>query len=135
MGKAIRPNSTLATLVLLLAVSQVALCQCAAGRCTPLRKAPEVARQAGNPYEGQAVAAQAGARLFRRHCASCHGSDAKGGVGKAPPLLSAEVKAAQPGALFWVLRNGSLGSGMPSFSWLPDERRWQIITWLRRMNE
>jgi hypothetical protein len=38
---------------------------------------------------------------------------------------------ASPGTLFWVLRNGSLRRGMPSFAHLPEPARWQIITFLQ----
>jgi len=54
-------------------------------------------------------------------------------MGKAPPLNQAEVREASPGALFWVLRNGSLKRGMPSFAHLPDAQRWQIITYLKTL--
>ena len=33
------------------------------------------------------------------------------------------MKGASPGALFWLLRNGSLSGGMPSWSYLPPEGR------------
>ena len=85
-----------------------------------------------NPLEGQENARRAGAKLFARECASCHGENAHGGLGKAPPLRQAEVYGAAPGALFWILRNGALHRGMPSFAHLPEPQRWQIITWLQR---
>jgi|SRR5579884_46946 len=100
---------------------------------SPLQRAGTVLQSATNPYQGNREAERAGAKLFRRYCAACHGEDARGN-GKAPPLLSPEVGGAMPGALFWVLRNGSLVSGMPSFSRLPEAQRWQIIAWLQRLN-
>ena len=42
---------------------------------------------------------------------------------------------ASPGALFWVLRNGSLKRGMLSFAHLPEAQRWQIITYLKTLKE
>jgi mono/diheme cytochrome c family protein len=100
---------------------------------SPLERAGAVSRSEPNPYQGNREAERAGAKLFRRYCAACHGEDARGN-GKAPPLVSPEVGGAMPGALFWVLRNGSLASGMPSFSRLPEAQRWQIIAWLQRLN-
>lgn len=84
-----------------------------------------------NPLEKNEPARRAGAKLFARECASCHGENGVGGLGKAPPLRQNEVYGAAPGALFWVLRNGSLNRGMPSFAHLPVPQRWQIITWLQ----
>jgi len=86
-----------------------------------------------NPLEGNERARRAGAKLYARECAACHGSNREGGQ-KAPPLNKPEVYQARPGTLLWVLRNGSLHTGMPSFAHLPEPERWQIITWLRQVN-
>jgi len=32
-----------------------------------------------------------------------------------------------------VLRNGSLRHGMPSFAHLPEQQRWQIVTYLKSL--
>jgi len=50
---------------------------------------------------------------------------------KAPPLVGQEIHDARSGALFWVLKHGSLRRGMPSFAHLPEARRWQIVTFLK----
>ena len=85
-----------------------------------------------NPYEGQPEAVLAGRKLFRRHCAGCHGADARG-QGKAPDLHSPVVQGAAPGTLLWFLKNGNLREGMPSWSRLPDERLWQIVSYLKTL--
>ena len=100
-------------------------------RVLPLQQAPAKAVQVQNPYAGQEDAIKAGAKLFHRDCATCHGRGAEGYT--APPLNSRIVREAAPGALFWVLRNGSIMHGMPSFSHLPDEQRWQIVTYLKSL--
>ena len=89
-----------------------------------------VARQ--NPYSTRPEAAQAGAKLFVDHCAQCHGADASG-HGSAPSLKSESVQERSDTALFAFLRNGDLRHGMPSWSRLTDERRWQIVTYLRTL--
>jgi mono/diheme cytochrome c family protein len=99
---------------------------------TLVQQAPPKTRELHNPFEGQQRATRAGAKLFARECAPCHGSDGFG-IGNAPPLNQADVRDARPGALFWVLRNGSLKRGMPSFSHLPEAQRWQIITYLKTL--
>ena len=100
------------------------------GKASPVQHAPAPASQQTNPYEGQQQARRAGAKLYRRECAACHGADGRG-LRKALPLAAPEVREASPGTLFWVLRNGSIYRGMPSFSHLPDEQRWQIVTYLK----
>src|SRR5438105_234669 len=86
---------------------------------TLVQQAPPTGKPLSNPFEGQERARQAGAKLFARECAACHGPDGRG-MGKAPPLNQADVHEASPGALSWVLRNGSLKGGMPSFAHLPE---------------
>jgi len=76
--------------------------------------------------------AMAGQKLFRQHCSGCHGMDAKG-THYAPPLRSNEVAAMDTDALFRFVTNGDLRRGMPSWSRLPDERRWQIVAYLKSL--
>ncbi|HZQ54140.1 MAG TPA: cytochrome c [Bryobacteraceae bacterium] len=97
-----------------------------------LQRVPPAAAKRRNPFAGSEPDRRAGAKLFRQECAACHGRDAKG-IGKAPPLTNPLVRQADPGKLFWILQNGSLRRGMPSFSHLPDEERWQIVTYLKSL--
>jgi mono/diheme cytochrome c family protein len=97
---------------------------------TPIRRAPSATATLSNPVDGNERAQRAGAKLYARECAACHGMKRQG-LGKAPALNRAEVYQAAPGTLFWVLRNGSIWHGMPSFAHLPEEQRWQIISFLR----
>jgi mono/diheme cytochrome c family protein len=79
----------------------------------------------------QGDAERAGAKLYQRYCASCHGSKATGGK-KAPSLVTEKVKTATAGQLATILRSGIAAKGMPSFARLPEQQREQIIEWLRR---
>jgi mono/diheme cytochrome c family protein len=99
-------------------------------RQSPIEEAPPSAARWTNPLQGSADAARAGAKLYARECAECHGSHREGS-GKAPSLNREVVYRSSPGTLFWVLRNGSLHEGMPSFAHLPEPQRWQIITFLQ----
>jgi mono/diheme cytochrome c family protein len=103
----------------------------AAAAMSPVQRAPERSRALVNPLEGREDAVRAGEKLYRRECASCHGAGRQG-KGRAPSLRQDEVVESEPGALYWVLTNGSLGTGMPSFAHLPPAERWQIVSWLRR---
>ncbi len=126
-----------ATLAMLLSVSFVFGAACFGERQNRSAKesrlwhAPPAARSWQNPYEGQPDAVRAGQKLFRRYCAECHGQDAQGSD-RAPDLHSA-VRDAAPGELVWFLKNGDLPAGMPSWSRLPDQQRWQIVTFLRTL--
>jgi mono/diheme cytochrome c family protein len=100
-----------------------------AGYRSPVERAPAKAAKLINPFEGNENARLAGGKLFARECAPCHGKNRQG-RGRAPSLNQAEVREGPPGILFWVLRNGSLSRGMPSFAHLPEQQRWQIITFL-----
>ena len=97
---------------------------------TPVQPAPERAVHVANPLANEAGASRAGAKLYARECAACHGLAGEG-MGKALPLMASEVHAAAPGALFWVLTNGSLRREMPSFAHLPEAQRWQIVGYLK----
>lgn len=68
---------------------------------------PASAAACTNPFEGEDRARIAGAKLFARECAACHGANGAG-IGKALPLNQADVQTAAPSALFWFLRNGLL---------------------------
>jgi cytochrome c oxidase cbb3-type subunit 2 len=95
---------------------------------------PEKDRTQVNPYAGKADAIAAGGKLFGEHCSKCHGADLAG-RGSKPPLRSETVQNASDGELFWMLRNGDLRHGMPSWSSLPDPSRWQIVAFLRSSQE
>lgn len=104
----------------------------AAGDGLWVSKVPEKDRGRHNPFEGNPSAQAAGAKLFKQNCASCHGDDAQG-KGRHPSLHSERVHNATPGELQWLLTNGSMKNGMPSWSRLPEQQRWQIITFLKSL--
>ncbi len=98
-----------------------------------MKHVPEADHQRFNPVAGQPDAIAGGRRLFLDHCAKCHGEDALG-RGKRPSLRSTRVQEqATPGDLAWLLRNGSLAKGMPSWSALPEPSRWQIIAFVKSL--
>lgn len=94
-------------------------------------RVPAADRARVNPYQGQADAVAAGGRLYGDHCASCHGENLTGRRGK-PSLRDPIVQGATDGELFWLLRNGDLRHGMPSWSGLPEPERWQIIAYVKK---
>ncbi|MFZ0707719.1 MAG: c-type cytochrome [Candidatus Korobacteraceae bacterium] len=97
-----------------------------------MNRVSENDRNKVNPYSGQPQAIAAGGRMFADHCAQCHGPDALG-HGKRPSLRTSEVQSASDGEIFWILRNGYLRRGMPSWSSLPEQTRWQIISYVKSL--
>jgi len=94
------------------------------------QEAPASAAAMPNPYQGSAQAAAAGKTLYGQNCAQCHGANLQG-IGPAPALSSPAIKSAKPGELFWFITSGKVSAGMPSWSALPKNQRWQIVTFLQ----
>lgn len=77
----------------------------------------------------------AGAKLYREHCAVCHGTGggdktaiAKGMYPPPPQLFRGKgVTDDPPGETYWKAANGIRLTGMPSFhDSLTDEQLWQV---------
>jgi putative heme-binding domain-containing protein len=65
-------------------------------------------------------------------CAACHGPNAEGGRG--PRLIkSSGVRGMNNRRLFSTIKDGVKGTDMPP-STLPDERVWEIVTYVRALN-
>jgi mono/diheme cytochrome c family protein len=97
-----------------------------------MTKVPERDRARKNPFDSEANAVAAGGKLFRQNCSSCHGSEATG-LKNRPNLHSERIRVATPGELEWLLKNGSMKNGMPSWSRLPEQQRWQIVAFLKSL--
>jgi len=98
-----------------------------------LGKVPPDEHQKTNPYSGQPDAIAAGRRIYADHCRKCHGENAEG-TKKRPPLRSDIVQQiATDGDLHWLLVNGYMKKGMPSWSKLPDPQLWQLITYIKSL--
>lgn len=97
-----------------------------------LRRVPDEDRPRTNPFAHQAQAAAAGKQLFADNCSKCHGADANGHANR-PSLRSPRVRHASDGELAWMLKNGDPYKGMPPWSSLPEQQRWQIIAYLRTL--
>ena len=101
---------------------------------SPFHDAPSSATHLVNPYAGQANAAEAGASLYAGHCAACHGTHAEG-TGNIPALAHSAVQAAPDGELFWFITTGNVNDGMPGWATLREQQRWQIVTYLKTLND
>jgi glucose/arabinose dehydrogenase len=94
--------------------------------------APASSAQLKNPYAGQNAAVAAGARLYTMNCGSCHGISGRG-TGNVPPLSQGPTQSVADGEVFWFITTGSVNNGMPSWASLPEQKRWQIVTYLKSL--
>jgi len=100
-----------------------------------MRHVPAKDHDRKNPYEGQADAVAAGRLVFEDHCSKCHGENAEG-TKKRPSLRSARVQQeATEGDLHWLLVNGNMARGMPSWSKLGDPQIWQTIRYVKSLGQ
>lgn len=101
--------------------------------------------QLTNPFEKSAddmqAAADRGAIVFESFCTSCHGGDGNGngpvaqrGFPPPPSLLTGKSREMKDGQLFHILVHGQ--NNMPSFAvQLPPSRRWDVINYIRRLQQ
>jgi len=87
---------------------------------------PEKDDTRANPIAGNPEEVAPGAAIYKDRCAHCHGP-----TGWATP----SPKSAADGDLEWFLRQGDLRHGMPSWSSLPRGQRWQIVAYLRSLQQ
>jgi putative copper export protein/mono/diheme cytochrome c family protein len=91
------------------------------------------------PYTAASIVR--GQRLYREHCANCHGAwgagDGPAAVGlrpKPPDLNGSRIAAHTAGDLFWWLTHGVGESAMPGFGTrLSPEARWDVVNFVRTL--
>ena len=121
------------------------------GICPQIRKtvqAPANIIRQRNPLEKNREVLYAGESLFQLEaqptaCKICHGVTGNGlGImaqGLNPPprnfTCRSTMESISDGQLFWIIRNGSPGTGMPAFKNLKDKQIWQIVHYLRKFSE
>ena len=81
-----------------------------------------------------AATGQTGAQLFSQHCASCHGSDGKGGTG-VPLANKSFQEQVSDHFLFSTIRYGRPGRVMPTFSHLTDKDINAIVAHVRTLTD
>lgn len=94
--------------------------------------APDSAKSMKNPYEGQADAVTAGKTLYARNCLACHGKSGQG-TGNVPSLVDGKLEGVTQGEIFWFVTKGDKDNGMPSWAFLPEKSRWEIISYVETM--
>jgi mono/diheme cytochrome c family protein len=124
------------TLAILIVIALAGLAQNSGYVQDPSWQAPAKAAAKQNPLAGNPGAAIGGRKLFQRECAECHGQSGNGVIAKkAANLQLPSVQEQSDGTLFWKITNGNPRRGMPSFSSLPEMQRWQLVLYLRTLNQ
>ncbi|HEX3738102.1 MAG TPA: PQQ-dependent sugar dehydrogenase [Terriglobales bacterium] len=95
--------------------------------------APASAIAEKNPYAGQAAAVDAGKAVYSSTCITCHGPAGQG-TGNVPPLVKGAAQSASDGEVFWYITKGDIENGMPSWKSLPEEQRWQVVTYIKSLS-
>ncbi len=120
----------------LLATICATLTMCVASRLIAqdahFHNAPVASAQRKNPFAGQDAAVTTGAELYTTNCASCHGANGQG-TGNIPPLTEGPTQTVPDGEVFWFITTGSVKNGMPPWGGLPEEQRWQIVSFLKSL--
>ncbi len=122
--------------------SGAASAQCPQRRATV--SAPQLFLEMKNPLEKSDANIEQGRLLFQQNaepsCALCHGMSGDGlgqmGAALVPPprnfTCADTMDSVSDGQLFWIIKNGSEGTGMPAFGNLNEESIWQVILYIRQ---
>jgi glucose/arabinose dehydrogenase len=116
----------------LISVALIFLASMLVAQDAHFHNAPASSKQLKNPYAGQQAAAAAGSKLYTMNCGSCHGIKGRG-TGNIPPLAHGPTQSAPDGEVFWFITTGSVDNGMPAWASLPEQKRWQIVTYLKSL--
>ena len=127
----LRTKPVIATVILFLAVS-IAMNLQTEAQDAHFHNAPASSAQEKNPYTGERAAIVEGATLYTRNCGACHGIGGRG-TGNIPVLSHGAVQSVRDGELFWYITTGSVANGMPSWAQLPEQQRWQIVTYVKSL--
>ena len=70
--------------------------------------------------------------VYARNCLACHGKTGQG-TGNVPSLVDGKLNGVTAGEVFWFVTKGDKENGMPSWAALPEQERWQIVTYVEAM--
>jgi glucose/arabinose dehydrogenase/cytochrome c5 len=96
--------------------------------------APVASAQQKNPVEEQKSAVEAGAKLYTTICASCHGPTGQG-TGNIPDLADGPTQRVPEGEVFWFITTGSVANGMPAWGQLPEQQRWELVSFVKSLKD
>jgi len=117
--------------VAICAVSLTCLAWVTTAQDANFHNAPASSAEMKNSFTGQEEAA-AGAKLYATNCSACHGVNGQGS-GNIPGVAKGPTQTAPDGEVFWFITTGSIANGMPGWSTLSEQSRWQIVTYLKSL--
>jgi mono/diheme cytochrome c family protein len=111
-------------------------------------QAPDKIAQQKNPFESNSENFIKGESLFQwttepNPCKTCHGPAGNGlgmmaqGLSPMPRnfACSQTMKEVSDGQMFWIIKNGSPGTGMPAYKFLSDEEIWKLVIYIRHFEK
>ena len=126
------------------AVNEAAVCP--QDRYTDLAPASIASRQ--NPLELNQDNLDAGRRLFEKDvtpvpCVECHGMKGDGNGRMANMFepaprnftCSQNMDGIPDGQIYWIIKNGSIGTSMPAFRKLDDDEIWLLAMYIRQFSK
>jgi len=95
---------------------------------------PPLADVIANPFAGDPAAPAAGKAVFESTCAACHGAGAAGSE-RAPALNTGTFRhGGSDQEIFQTIRSGLPGTLMPSFSGLPSDNVWRLVSYVKSLS-
>ena len=115
-----------------------------AAKCPQKRKTKKAPSSLYNKDQTGKADKANGKKIFTKKakpmaCKMCHGDKGDGG-GKLGAALKPKprnftckktMKDVTPGQMFWIIKNGSKGTGMAPFKTLKDNEIWDVIKYIR----
>ena len=108
------------------------------------KRAPGKFRKLTNPLPNSPGNIKAGETLFQQTaqplaCMNCHGVKGEGNGPMGAALIphprnftcGETMKDISDGQMYWIIKNGSKGTGMMAFTGMPDNQIWQLIHYIR----
>ncbi len=103
---------------------------------------PEQDANRENPLPADDANLQRGKEIYEASCIECHGELGRGDGPTAsrlnpPPVdFQAEhIRELSDGELYSIITNAVEGTAMPKFNYLEEERRWQLVNFIRSLQE
>lgn len=112
------------------------------------QKAPDGLYHQKNPLPANQENIDAGRALYHidaqpTACKICHGADGNGlgmmtdGLNPKPRNFTCRetMKTVTDGQMFWIIKNGSPGTGMLPYRELSEDQIWQLVLYIRKFAE
>lgn len=103
---------------------------------------PDEDANLNNPIDPDQSSLVSGEKTYQASCLNCHGVNGDGHGPTAPRLdpepadfRAEHVKELSDGELFYIITNGIEDSAMIPFNFLDEEKRWNLVNYIRSFQE